>query len=169
MHSRKTFIHNLNRPWPKPRQTFDCKTLFCVCQRNCSYSTAHAQFQLLSPLSFPGNFLSERSLISGETIFLRHPISFTLLPLVKSGRIVKLITDLNLVQTLRMCGRSSPLSIRLHSNVLKDGGNFTSEGARNFSLHHRVQTGSGPTQSHTHCVPGALSLLVKRPGLEVDH
>jgi hypothetical protein len=42
-------------------------------------------------------------------------------------------------------------------------------GAGNFSLHHRVQNGPGPTQPPTQWVPGALSLGVKRPGREVDH
>jgi hypothetical protein len=37
-------------------------------------------------------------------------------------------------------------------------------GAGSFSIHHRVQTGSG-----TQRVPGALSLGVKRPGREADH
>jgi hypothetical protein len=41
--------------------------------------------------------------------------------------------------------------------------------AGNFSLHHRVQNGSGPTQSPIQWVPGALSLGVKRPGREADH
>jgi hypothetical protein len=39
----------------------------------------------------------------------------------------------------------------------------------NFSLHHRVQNGSGPTQPPIQWVPGALSLGVKQPGREVDH
>jgi hypothetical protein len=42
-------------------------------------------------------------------------------------------------------------------------------GARNFSLHHRVQNGSGDTQPPIQWVPGALSLGVKRPGREADH
>jgi hypothetical protein len=43
-------------------------------------------------------------------------------------------------------------------------------GARNFSLHHRVQTGSGePTQPPIQCVPGTPSLGVKRPSREADH
>jgi hypothetical protein len=41
--------------------------------------------------------------------------------------------------------------------------------AGNLSPHHRVQTGSGPTQPPTHWVPGALSLGVKPPGREADH
>jgi hypothetical protein len=41
--------------------------------------------------------------------------------------------------------------------------------AVNFSLHHRVQNGSGPTQPSIQWVPGALSLGVKRPGREADH
>jgi hypothetical protein len=42
-------------------------------------------------------------------------------------------------------------------------------GAGNFSLHHRVQNGSGsPSQPPIHWVPGSLSLGVKRPGREVD-
>jgi hypothetical protein len=39
-------------------------------------------------------------------------------------------------------------------------------GAGNFSLHHRVENGSG---AHPEWVPGALSLRVKRPGREADH
>jgi hypothetical protein len=39
----------------------------------------------------------------------------------------------------------------------------------NFSLHHRVQNGSGPTQPPIQLVPGSLSLGVKRPGREADH
>jgi hypothetical protein len=39
----------------------------------------------------------------------------------------------------------------------------------NFSLHHRVQNGSGPTQPPIQCVPGALSLGIKRPGREAYH
>jgi hypothetical protein len=42
-------------------------------------------------------------------------------------------------------------------------------GVGNFSLHHRVQNGSGPTQPPIQGVPGALSLGVKRPGREADH
>jgi hypothetical protein len=42
-------------------------------------------------------------------------------------------------------------------------------GTGNFSLHHRVQNGSGPTQPPIQWVPGALSLGVKWPGREVDH
>jgi hypothetical protein len=42
-------------------------------------------------------------------------------------------------------------------------------GAGNFSLHHRVQNGSGPTQPPIQWEPGALSLGVKRPGREADH
>jgi hypothetical protein len=38
-----------------------------------------------------------------------------------------------------------------------------------FSLRHRVQTGSGPTQPHIQWVLGALSLGVKRTGPEADH
>jgi hypothetical protein len=40
-------------------------------------------------------------------------------------------------------------------------------GAGNFSLHHRVQNGSGAHPAPW--VPGALSLGVKRPGREADH
>jgi hypothetical protein len=39
-------------------------------------------------------------------------------------------------------------------------------GARNFSLHHRVQNGSQPP---IQWVRGALSLGVKRSGREADH
>jgi hypothetical protein len=39
----------------------------------------------------------------------------------------------------------------------------------NLSLHHRIQNGSGPTQPPIQWVPGALSLGVKRPGLDADH
>jgi hypothetical protein len=42
-------------------------------------------------------------------------------------------------------------------------------GAGNYSLHHRVQNGLGPIQPPIQWVPGALSLVVKRPGSEVDH
>jgi hypothetical protein len=42
-------------------------------------------------------------------------------------------------------------------------------GAGNFSLHHRVQNGSGSTQPPIQLVPGALSLGVKRPVPEADH
>jgi hypothetical protein len=42
-------------------------------------------------------------------------------------------------------------------------------GAGNFSLNHRVQNGSGPTQPPIQWVPGALSLGLKRPGRESDH
>jgi hypothetical protein len=38
-----------------------------------------------------------------------------------------------------------------------------------FSLHHRVQNGSGPTQPPIQWVPGTLSLGVKRPRREADH
>jgi hypothetical protein len=43
-----------------------------------------------------------------------------------------------------------------------------SAGDGNFSLHHRVQTGSGAHPA-SYSVPGALSLWVKWPGREVDH
>jgi hypothetical protein len=42
-------------------------------------------------------------------------------------------------------------------------------GAGNFSLHHRLQNGSGPHPASYPTVPGALSLGVKRPGREADH
>jgi hypothetical protein len=42
-------------------------------------------------------------------------------------------------------------------------------GAGNFSLHHRIQNGSGPTQPPIQWVPVALSLGLKRPGREADH
>jgi hypothetical protein len=42
-------------------------------------------------------------------------------------------------------------------------------GAGNFSLHHRVQNGSGAHPASYPMVPGALSLGVKRPGREADH
>jgi hypothetical protein len=42
-------------------------------------------------------------------------------------------------------------------------------GAGNFSLHHRVQNGSGATQPPIQWVPEDLSLGVKRPGREADH
>jgi hypothetical protein len=42
-------------------------------------------------------------------------------------------------------------------------------GAGNFSLHHRVQNGSGTHLASYPMVPGALSLGVKRPGREADH
>jgi hypothetical protein len=42
-------------------------------------------------------------------------------------------------------------------------------GAGNFSLHHRVQNGSWSTQRPIQCVPGALSMGVKRLGREADH
>jgi hypothetical protein len=43
------------------------------------------------------------------------------------------------------------------------------EKARNFSLHHRVQAGSGAHQPPIQRVPGALSLKVKWPECEADH
>jgi hypothetical protein len=55
--------------------------------------------------------------------------------------------------------------------VMDDRGSrvrFPSE-AGNFSIHHRVQNGLGPTQLAIQLVPGALSLGVKRPGREADH
>jgi hypothetical protein len=42
-------------------------------------------------------------------------------------------------------------------------------GAGNFSLHHRVQHGSGAHPSSYPMGTGALSLEVKRPGREADH
>jgi hypothetical protein len=42
-------------------------------------------------------------------------------------------------------------------------------GAGNFSLHHRVQTGSETPPASYYWVPGALSVVVKRPGREADH
>jgi hypothetical protein len=42
-------------------------------------------------------------------------------------------------------------------------------GVGNFSLHHRVQNGLGPTQPSIQWVQGAFSLGVKRPGHEADH
>jgi len=43
-----------------------------------------------------------------------------------------------------------------------------STGAGNFSLRHRIQKGSGAHPSPIQWVPGALSLRVKRPGLEAN-
>jgi hypothetical protein len=42
-------------------------------------------------------------------------------------------------------------------------------GARNFSLHHRVQTGPGPTQPPSQWVPGTPSVGASQPGREADH
>jgi hypothetical protein len=42
-------------------------------------------------------------------------------------------------------------------------------GAGNFSLHHRVQNGSGSYPSSYPMGTRALSLGVKRPGCEADH
>jgi hypothetical protein len=42
-------------------------------------------------------------------------------------------------------------------------------GAGNFSVHHRVQTGSGSLQPPLQWVPGALSSGLKRPRREADH
>jgi hypothetical protein len=42
-------------------------------------------------------------------------------------------------------------------------------GTGNFSLHHRVQTGSGPNQPPIQWVPGDLSLAVKWPVHESDN
>jgi len=39
----------------------------------------------------------------------------------------------------------------------------------NFSLHHRVQTGSWAHPAPMQWVQGALSLWVKRPSREADH
>jgi hypothetical protein len=41
-------------------------------------------------------------------------------------------------------------------------------GARDFSLHHRVQTGSGAHPASYPMVTRALSLAVKQPGREAD-
>jgi len=38
-----------------------------------------------------------------------------------------------------------------------------------FSLHYRVQTYSGATQSTIQLVPGALTSGIKWPGREADH
>jgi hypothetical protein len=42
-------------------------------------------------------------------------------------------------------------------------------GAGNFSLHHRVQNGSGAHPASYPMGIGALSLGAKRPGREADH
>jgi hypothetical protein len=42
-------------------------------------------------------------------------------------------------------------------------------GAGNFSLHHRVQIGSGAHPASYPMVPQVLSLEVKLPGREADH
>jgi hypothetical protein len=42
-------------------------------------------------------------------------------------------------------------------------------GAGNFSLHHRVQNGSGAHPAVCPVGTGAISLGVKRPGREADH
>jgi hypothetical protein len=42
-------------------------------------------------------------------------------------------------------------------------------GAGNFSLHHRIQNGSGAHPASYPMCTRALSLEVKRPGREVDH
>jgi hypothetical protein len=57
------------------------------------------------------------------------------------------------------------------ANGIEDRGSRVrfSAGAGDFSLHHCVQNNSGPTQPPIHCVTGALSQGVKRPGRESDH
>jgi hypothetical protein len=42
-------------------------------------------------------------------------------------------------------------------------------GTGNFSLHHRVQNGSGAHPASYTMGTGAISLRVKRPGREADH
>jgi hypothetical protein len=42
-------------------------------------------------------------------------------------------------------------------------------GAGNFSLHHRLENGSGAHSASFTMIPGALSLGIKRPGREADH
>jgi hypothetical protein len=42
-------------------------------------------------------------------------------------------------------------------------------GAGSFSLHHRIQDGSGPTQPPNQWVLGALLMGVKWPESEADH
>jgi hypothetical protein len=42
-------------------------------------------------------------------------------------------------------------------------------GSENFSLHHRLQTGSGARQPPVQWVPGALFLGVKRSRREANH
>jgi len=52
---------------------------------------------------------------------------------------------------------------------LNDRGVRVAVGARNFSPHRNVQTGSGATRPIIQWVRGALSLGVKLPGHEADH
>jgi hypothetical protein len=51
---------------------------------------------------------------------------------------------------------------------LDDRGFGSRRGLGNFSLHHRLQTGSG-VRLPIHWVLEALSLVVKQPGREADH
>jgi hypothetical protein len=69
----------------------------------------------------------------------------------------------NPIRTSAIQSRSRPMRLMLR------GGVRVLAGAGNFSLHHRVQTGSGATQPPIQWVPGAVSLGLKRPGREADH
>jgi hypothetical protein len=66
--------------------------------------------------------------------------------------------------------RDSSVGIALHYG-LEDRGSRVRFPARagNFSLHHRVQNGSGATQPPIPWIPEALSLGIKRPGREAYH
>jgi hypothetical protein len=70
---------------------------------------------------------------------------------------------------LSSCIRSGTVITQWYSAGLRAGwsGIWVPAETENFSLYHRVQTSSGPTQSPIQWVPGALSLRIKRPGIKL--
>jgi len=72
------------------------------------------------------------------------------------------------LHTNKFLSRDSSVGIALGYG-LDDRGSDSRPGAGNFSLHHRLQNGSGPhPASYPMCIR-AVSLGVKRPGREGDH
>jgi hypothetical protein len=92
---------------------------------------------------------------------------------------VPILSEMNPVHTIPPCfpkihsngkSRDSSVGIALGYGLDDRGSRVRFPvGAGNFSLHHRVQNGSGTHPASIQWVPGTLSLGVKRPGREADH
>jgi hypothetical protein len=79
---------------------------------------------------------------------------------------IKIITE----NYVNVKSRDSSVGIALGYGLDDRGFRFRfPAGAGNFSLHYRVQNGTGAHPASYPTVPGALSLGVKRPGREAGH
>jgi hypothetical protein len=101
---------------------------------------------------------------------LKHLTCFSVFPTISRSAWQKfdISRDCGLTVNLSQFFEFNCLSFKYHHHHRGSRVRF-SAGTGNFSLHHRVQNGSGAHPAPYPVVPGALSLGVKRPGREADH